>query len=678
MPRVVQRESATSVPSTRPRATQGLARQPPRYGIGFADRGGEPLPGGVRTKMERAFASDFGSVRVHEGPQSSAIGAIAHTEGSNIHFAPGHYRPHTSAGQRTIGHELAHVVQQSRGMVQANRSIAGVPINDSPALERQADLAGARASLGQPTGLSTSSTNASSGAAQRVVQRAVVGDDLKGMLAWQKQLQTDAKRDPDTYKYKYTTVGFEHEFGQMQGGPIRGVDHLELARSTAPDLPYTGIPFVLETDAANSIELVSPPLLIETKSSGKFTSKSKRKPVPLVEDIRKIDGMFRTMLASAVNYNKQRKPPERLRGALDNYDYTNKTLAELVAAIQAKSGITLPLADVSVEPFQLSPATIGEFDEDHATITRQTLEAIEVGPSFKGAERNQPHIITQINFATDAATADLLQRESDKDSSLRPVATPAIVGKFREVEAQIVELLVGPQTSANLRIFYNALARSLSGQIAVPYMDYFKSVQEAAFEHEELMTTVAATPDVNGRALEVLQLAESISSHVKDTSGVWIKDMVVNLGLGILTRAEWQAARTRISTPLVATAISDSTAVHVSDVWPQAWRADTRAEIRAATVAALARVVEIIDNDIKPGTRAGFDARVAGLHLGQQDAEDRLEFAQHRARDVGPRQDTYIRSKNVQTPLWDRRLHVVETRGDSLDKQLELIAKVGG
>ena len=674
MPRVVQRESTVSTPSTPSRSTGGLARTPPSYGIAFADRGGgESLPGGVRAKMERAFASDFGSVRVHQGPASSAIGALAHTEGSNIHFAPGHYRPHSAAGQRTIGHELAHVVQQSRGRVQPNRTIAGVAINDSPALEQEADLAGTRASLGQPTGLSMGATMPRAGAAQRVVQRAVVGDDIKGVLAWQQELQAAAKRDPNAHKYLYTTVGFEHEFGQMQNGPLRGVDHLELSRSTAPNLTYTGIPFVLETDAANSVELVSPPFLLETKSSGKWTSKSKRKPVPIAEDVRKIDAMFRSMLSSAVDYKKQRKPKERLKGALSNYDYSNKTLAELGDAIRDKSGIAFPLADVQVEPYQLSPETVGTFDADHATIPRQTLEAIEVAPTRKGGG-----IITQINFATDAATADLLQRESDKKDSLRPVATPAIVGKFREVEAQVATSLVGREVSANLRIFYNALARALSGQIAVPYMTYFKEVQEAAFENDEDMISMATTAETGDQAKQILQLAESISSHVKDTSGVWIKDMVVNLGLGILTRAEWQAVRTRISKADVIEAIRTATAVHVSDVWPAAWRANTQDQIGDSVDAALDRVVEIIDDDIRPDAAAGFDARVRDLHLGQGAGEERLEFGQHRARDIGPRQDTYIRSAAVQTPLWNRRLHVVETRGDTLDKQLELIEKVGG
>lgn len=625
----------------------------------------------LRSKMERAFASDFSAVRIHQGPQAAAIGATAFTAGSHIHFAPGRYQPHTELGQATIGHELAHVVQQSSGMARSTREVGGVRVDDSPRLERQADVAGARAALGQPTGSITGSRSASTNASP-VVQREIEGNDLKEVLAWQKRLQTAAKANPGAHKYMYTTVGFEHEFGQMDDGPLHGVDHLELAKSTAPDLPYTDLPFVLETDAANSVELVSPPFLLPTKSSGKFTAKSKRKPVPIADDVRAIDGMFRTVLATAVNYKRARILNPR-RGAMDNFTYTNKTMAEVAASIDQNSGIKFPFLGATVEPFQLSPATTGKFDDDSANVSKPTLEGIHVTPSTKGSHDNQPHIITQVNFATDAATADSLQRESDTDPTLRPVATPSIVKVFRDVEAAVRAVLVpGPPPATELRIFYDALARSLSGQIAVPYLAYFKQAQEDAFDWKLGMT------DLDDFSKEALSLAESISSHVKDTSGVWVKDMVVNLGLGLLTRAQWLIVRARVADVGVIDGIKKATAVDVSDKWPANLRWDTRDAIGKASVAALARVVEIIDKDVKPGTAGGFDARVAGLHLGQQDGEKRLEFGQHRARDVGPRQDTYIKSNKVQTPLWGSRLHVVETRGDSLEKQLELIKKVGG
>jgi len=74
--------------------------------------GGGPLPEAVRQKMETAFGQDFSAVRIHEGPHVASIGALAYTQGTHIHFAPGTYRPESASGQALIGHELTHVVQQ--------------------------------------------------------------------------------------------------------------------------------------------------------------------------------------------------------------------------------------------------------------------------------------------------------------------------------------------------------------------------------------------------------------------------------------------------------------------------------------------------------------------------------------------------------------------------------------
>jgi len=74
--------------------------------------GGWPLPRDVQAKMESALGTSFADVRVHVGPEASSIGAVAFTWGSDIHFAPGQYSPHTPHGQFLLAHELTHVVQQ--------------------------------------------------------------------------------------------------------------------------------------------------------------------------------------------------------------------------------------------------------------------------------------------------------------------------------------------------------------------------------------------------------------------------------------------------------------------------------------------------------------------------------------------------------------------------------------
>jgi hypothetical protein len=66
--------------------------------------------------MEERFGVDLGTVRLHIDSQAAqsarAVRAIAYTVGPHIVFGAGKYAPHTGAGQRTLLHELTHVVQQ--------------------------------------------------------------------------------------------------------------------------------------------------------------------------------------------------------------------------------------------------------------------------------------------------------------------------------------------------------------------------------------------------------------------------------------------------------------------------------------------------------------------------------------------------------------------------------------
>ena len=144
-----QRKAAPGAPP--PSRTQTVQRKSSKGVDAFRvplqpKSGGQPLPSEVRSKMETAFGADFSDVRVHVGHEASRIGAIAYTWGSNIHFAPGHYNPHTLQGQKVLGHELWHVVQQKAGRVQ-NPFGSGVAVVQDHSLEAEADRMGLKAAL---------------------------------------------------------------------------------------------------------------------------------------------------------------------------------------------------------------------------------------------------------------------------------------------------------------------------------------------------------------------------------------------------------------------------------------------------------------------------------------------------------------------------------------------------
>ncbi|MBD2692097.1 DUF4157 domain-containing protein [Anabaena catenula FACHB-362] len=111
---------------------------------------GNSIPGGVRAKMENSFGTSFSDVNIHtDSIQAKSIGALAYTQGSNIHFAPGQYNPQSPSGQSLLGHELTHVVQQRAGRVAVPTQSKGAPINADPSLENEADQMGAKAARGE-------------------------------------------------------------------------------------------------------------------------------------------------------------------------------------------------------------------------------------------------------------------------------------------------------------------------------------------------------------------------------------------------------------------------------------------------------------------------------------------------------------------------------------------------
>lgn len=104
------------------------------------------MPEEVQAKMEGAFKTDFSDVKIHaDSGKATEVGALAYTQGSDIHFAPGQYHPSDQPGQALLGHELTHVVQQREGRVQPTTQMAGLPVNDDEGLESEADSLGASA-----------------------------------------------------------------------------------------------------------------------------------------------------------------------------------------------------------------------------------------------------------------------------------------------------------------------------------------------------------------------------------------------------------------------------------------------------------------------------------------------------------------------------------------------------
>jgi hypothetical protein len=117
------------------------------------DSVGRPLPDPVRRKVAPVVgeqASD--AARVHTGQAAEEFAArndaYAVTVGPDIYFAAGQYRPGTRDGDWVIAHEVAHVAQAQRGVLDRPAFLAVSPTTSTP-LEHAADRAADQAVTGE-------------------------------------------------------------------------------------------------------------------------------------------------------------------------------------------------------------------------------------------------------------------------------------------------------------------------------------------------------------------------------------------------------------------------------------------------------------------------------------------------------------------------------------------------
>jgi Domain of unknown function (DUF4157) len=96
---------------------------------------GQPLDADTQNFMGASFGHDFSNVRVHTderaGESAQAVNALAYTVGNDVVFDGGEYMPETETGRHLLAHELAHVIQQSRGGLQTPLPIPTHPLEQS-------------------------------------------------------------------------------------------------------------------------------------------------------------------------------------------------------------------------------------------------------------------------------------------------------------------------------------------------------------------------------------------------------------------------------------------------------------------------------------------------------------------------------------------------------------------
>lgn len=110
---------------------------------------GERLAPETRSDMDSVFGQDLSDVQIHTNPTAGRLteqlGASAFTTGKDIFFREGAYRPNSRNGRKLLGHELAHVVQQDSGTVNARHVMDDL----GSSRESEANTAGEAAASGE-------------------------------------------------------------------------------------------------------------------------------------------------------------------------------------------------------------------------------------------------------------------------------------------------------------------------------------------------------------------------------------------------------------------------------------------------------------------------------------------------------------------------------------------------
>lgn len=303
--------------------------------------------------------------------------------------------------------------------------------------------------------------------------------------------------DPDSF----TTAGFEFEFIQLQRNTLLdNVVHAPLSQSTP--FVYTGLPFSLETDSSGTLELVTPPFIVDTLPNT---------TIPSSEDIAHIAELMESALSA-------------LAAEGGTIDVLFNNLKRDLGLDFSKGGISIEwlhmLGEMSPTLKQIKGNRPAGQDLFPIKLDYAKFKDLPLGKSTKTPDRE---VATQVNIAVDADTyRQLLGQLPAPDT--QPGAWKERREALEEAENQMFqqmeqEYAKGMDMSEEERFFIREIAHNLIQLFAV---DASKKYQENARKY------------FRGQTMPPSHSGEHPESHVKDMRGLWFKDSIKSLALGMV------------------------------------------------------------------------------------------------------------------------------------------------
>ncbi len=117
---------------------KGEKTDAPTVSLGIQRPNQTGLPNNLKAGIENLSGYSMDDVKVHYNSSKPAqLQALAYTQGTEIHLAPGQ--------ERHLTHEAWHVVQQKQRIIKPTIQMKGIAINDDLTMEKEADVMGRKA-----------------------------------------------------------------------------------------------------------------------------------------------------------------------------------------------------------------------------------------------------------------------------------------------------------------------------------------------------------------------------------------------------------------------------------------------------------------------------------------------------------------------------------------------------
>jgi hypothetical protein len=594
------------------------------------------LPDALKTGIESISGLVMDDVRVHyNSSKPVALKALAYAQGTDIHVGPGQ--------ERHLPHEAWHVVQQKQGRVKPTLQMkGGVPINDNQGLEHEADRMGAKA-LKQDLVQNMPAP----------VQRVRAGQEAPIQMTPMTSVtaeQATRTRDLAGHPGEFTTVGFEFDLAQTAAGNLlEGISHLEIAESTGKQM---GLPFLLETDAGNVLEFVTPPYLVPTERTGRAAPR----PAAVTDLIRTMQAEFAAMLSGRIT-----------------------TIQEFIDADWTTGfGVTWHMKEgnLGIEARNWS------WRANDATRFRD-LEGDQL-PAIEIASVN-PRVSPQVNIATEAQYFEAAYEERSRvPNNPGVIAISGFTGQLQTA----IQRLAGRDATNPQKIFYNHMGRVLAQQMVVPFIRKLLDIQQKGITGQVTAATIQG--DRRGRLAQA-ETAAGMSSYVKDVGNIWLKDDLISVGLGILNQTEWTGVLgviAKLADEEELASIKHLLGPRVRSVEPDR---DKAAELATEIMRLIAGQLALLTTTIREEVIAEMEfanrgaQTPAAVHAPLHDflATDEGNWPklnEHRETATGVRQDTFIKPSRLRTVTEQlgyarKRLHVMEIRNpDDLARILNRMA----